>query len=108
MCDPGVMEPFDFSTLMERVTDEASAYEFLEELRWGGKPVCPHCGSIGQHYFLNAQGEGRKTRTGKVSQRRVWACRDCRRQFSVLTGTVMHGTKVKVKTWVFVIFEMCA
>jgi transposase-like protein len=102
------MEPFNFKTLSERVTDEASAYRFLEELRWGDEPVCPHCASIGQHYFLNAQGAGRKTRTGKVSHRRVWACRDCRKQFSVLTGTVMHGTKVEVKTWVSVIYEMCA
>lgn len=91
-----------------KVTDEASAYEFLEQLRWGDEPVCPHCGVIGGHYFLNPKGEGRKTRTGKVSQRRVWKCKDCRRQFSVLTGTIFHGTKIPVRTWIFVVYEMCA
>jgi len=27
---------------------------------------------------------------------------------SVLTGTVMHGTKIPVRTWLFVTFEMCS
>lgn len=26
----------------------------------------------------------------------------------MLTGTVMHGTKIPVRTWVFVIFELCS
>src|SRR5207244_4227198 len=28
--------------------------------------------------------------------------------FSVLTGTPFHGTKISVRKWVFVIFEMCS
>jgi transposase-like protein len=51
---------------------------------------------------------GRRTRTGNVSQRRVWKCKDCRKQFSVLTGTIFHGSKVPVRIWLFVFFEMCA
>ena len=41
-----------------------------------------------------------------MSERRVWKCRDCRKQFSVLTGTMMHATKIPVRTWVLVIFDM--
>jgi len=88
------MEQFNVLALAERIPDEAAAYRFLEDLRWADKPVCPHCGSVNDHYFLNPQGEGRKTRTGKVSARRVWKCKDCRKQFSVLTGTIFHGTKI--------------
>ena len=93
-----------------RVTTEAEAYKFLEELRWpDGEPVCPHCGVKRQHYFLNPEnGAARKTRTGSMSQRRVWKCAACRKQFSVLTGTIFHGSKIPVRTWVFVVFEMCA
>src|SRR6476619_5529004 len=101
-------ENLSIPVLAERIPDEAAAYVFLEGLRWPDKPVCPHCGSINDHYFLNPQGEGRKTRTGSVSQRRVWKCKDCRKQFSVLTGTIFHGTKIPVRTWIFVVFEMCA
>lgn len=95
--------------LADQLRTEADAYEFLEDLRWNGQPVCPHCGSVGKHYFLNpANGTSRKTRTGTASQRRVWKCRDCRKQFSVLTGTIFHGTKIPVRTWCFVVFEACS
>jgi transposase-like protein len=100
----------DIISIAQRIPTEADAYKFLEELRWGsGQPTCPHCGCIDDHYFLTAKnGSARKTRTGSLSQRRVWECCACRQQFSVLTGTVMHGTKVPVRTWVFVIFELCS
>ena len=102
------MERITFPALSKRIRSEADAYQFLEDLIWKGQPVCPHCGSTAKHYFLTAQGDGRKTRTGSVSQRRVWKCKDCRKQFSILTGTIFHGSKVPVKTWLFVLVEMCA
>jgi len=95
--------------LADELRTEADAYRYLEGLRWRGKPVCPHCGSVGEHYFLTpANGKSRKTRTGAASERRVWKCRDCRKQFSVLTGTIFHGTKIPVRTWCFLVFEMAA
>jgi transposase-like protein len=95
--------------LMDAIPDEAAAYLYLENLRWGDTPVCPHCGSVASHYFLKPRGDdGRKTRTGKVTHRRLWKCKDCRKQFSVLTGTIFHGSKIAIRTWLFVIFEMCA
>jgi transposase-like protein len=95
--------------LAQRIPDEAAAYAYLEELRWGGTPVCPHCGNEDRCYFLTpANGKTRKTRTGAATQRRLWKCGKCRKQFSVLTDTVMHGTKIPIRTWVFVMFEMCA
>jgi transposase-like protein len=88
---------------------EADAYLFMEELRWGdGEPLCPHCDNIGASYIQPSNGHSRKTRTGTMSQRRVWRCLACRKQFSVLTGTVFHGTKIPLRTWVLVVFEMCA
>jgi transposase-like protein len=54
-----------------------------------------------------ANGKSRATRTGAASQRRGWKCGACRKQFSVLTNTIMHGTKIPVRVWVLVIFEMC-
>jgi transposase-like protein len=96
--------------LASKLQSEADAYKFLEDLRWpDGEPVCPHCGSKRKHYFLTPQnGAARKTRTGSMSQRRVWKCADCRKQFSVLTGTIFHGSKIPVRTWVFVVFEMAS
>jgi transposase-like protein len=101
-------QEFSIPALMARIPTEADAYLLLEQLRWNGEPVCPHCGSIAAHYYLKPRTgtEARKTRTGSMSQRRVWKCRDCRKQFSVLTGTIFHRTKIPVRTWLTVIFEM--
>lgn len=97
-------------TLAKEIKSEADAYEYMESLRWPDGPVCPHCGSVEKHYFLTPKtGTGaRKTRTGAPTQRRVWKCKTCRQQFSVITGTVFHGTKVPLHTWLMVVFEMCA
>lgn len=97
-------------TLLRTVMDlqtEAEAYELLERLRWRGRPECPHCGSE-RVFYLTPKGEGRKTRTGKVSERRVWKCGACRKQFSALTGTIFHGTKVELRIWLMVVVEMCS
>jgi transposase-like protein len=95
-------------SIMERIPDEASAYEYLETLRWKGEPVCPHCGNRERIYFLNPANGPRKTSTGADTARRLWKCGECRRKFSVLTGSVMHGTKIPVRTWILVIHEMAS
>jgi len=95
--------------LADRLRSEADAYEFVEELRWpNGVAVCPHCGNEGASYIEPTNGKSRATRTGTQSQRRVWRClnKSCRKQFSVITGTVMHGTKVPLRVWVLCFFEM--
>jgi transposase-like protein len=95
--------------LADRLRTEADAYEFLEELRWNGRPVCPHCGSVRKPYFLKpSNGKTRKTTRGSASERRVWKCADCRKQFSVLTRTIFHGSHIPVRTWVFLVFEFAS
>jgi hypothetical protein len=82
--------------LADQLRTEADAYRYLEQLRWGDRPVCPHCGTVGEHYFLTpANGRTRKTASGLPTERRVWKCsqKGCRKQFSVTTGTIMHGSK---------------
>ena len=93
---------------------EADAYEFFERLRWGdsGPTECPHCGSRAGAWFLKPKDPGgRKAKGGsdKRSDRRVWKCREntCRRQFSVLTGTVLHRTKVPLQAWIQLVFDLC-
>ena len=98
-------------SIAKEIRTEADAYSYMETLRWPKGPICPHCGSIDKHYFLTpktAEGLARKTRTGSMSERRVWKCKVCRKQFSVLTGTVFHGSKVPLQTWLMVVFEMCS
>jgi hypothetical protein len=87
----------------------ADAYALLERLRWGGAPGgCPICGVRGRCYFLAPRGGVRVTRTGVPTGRRVWKCGACRRQFSVLAGTVLHGTGVDPGVWVGVVADWSA
>ena len=39
--------------LIEELQTETDCRQFLEDLRWKGEPVCPHCGSKSdKHYKL--------------------------------------------------------
>ena len=96
------MDQVNILGLADKLRTEADAYLFLEELRWGDQPVCPHCGSVRKHYFLTPERRVAQDPHRSASQRRVWKCADCRKQFSVLTGTIFHGTKIPVRTWLFV------
>ena len=61
---------------------EEAARATFARLRWpatGGEPVCPHCGS------LDAQ---------HIPSRRHFTCRDCRKQFSVTSGTIFASRKL--------------
>lgn len=88
---------------------EAEAYEALEALRWPGGPVCPHCRGERTYFLRPRNGAARPSGAKRrPSERRVWKCAACRRQFSVLTGTVIQGTKVPVRVWLSVLLAMCA
>ncbi len=102
------METFSIPSLAQNLQTEADAYRFLEDLRWQGTPVCAHCGATGAYFLTPKNGTARATRTGAQTERRLWKCQACRKQFSVITNTVMHGTKVPIRTWVFVLLEMVA
>ena len=76
-------------TLLEAIqyfADEDAALAFVANLRWpSGEQACPKCGSIGEHYFLKS--------------RRVWKCRDCRKQFSIKVGTIFEDSPIKLSLW---------
>ena len=86
--------------------DEGEAYKFLEAQRWPNGPVCPHCRGT-KAYFLQPRTPDRYTRTGHATQRRVWKCAACRRQFSVLVGTIFEGSKIPLYKWLMAIHMMC-
>ena len=94
--------------LADRLRTEADAWAFLEELRWPNGPKCPTCHGRDVYLIIPKNGVSRRTTSGSQSQRRTWACRPCRRQFSATSGTMMHGTRIPIRVWVLVIFEMAA
>lgn len=97
--------------LPKYLSDESEAWKLLERLRWAGTPVCPHCGTASsEHYFVSARSGERRTAKGSVTYRRIWKCREkeCRKQFSVLVGTIFESSKVPVSKWLLAIWMMNA
>jgi transposase-like protein len=103
-----VTEALTLSTLASHFSDEAEAYRLVERIRWPDGPICPHCGSIDRAFYLTPKNGGRKTRQGSVSTRRVWKCKDCRKQFSVLVGTILSDSHIPLSKWLLAIYKMCA
>jgi transposase-like protein len=77
--------------------DETKAREWLENSRWAGQPACCHCGSLS---VLRLQ--------GKAHRPGLFHCRDCRGQFTVLTGSVMERSHISLPKWVLAIRLMTA
>jgi transposase-like protein len=94
------------SIIGKQYSNEEEAYKELESIRWENGVVCPHCGNIGAN-LIPATTE-RKTRTGKVTYRRIWRCQSCKKQFSVLVGTIFEDSRIPLSKWLLAIHELNA
>jgi len=71
-------------TRTERFPNELHILRYFEQIRWGRKPVCPYCGS--------------KKLSKRLKDLR-FKCYNCNRTISVTVGTYLHGTNVKLESW---------
>jgi transposase-like protein len=67
-------------------SDETAARQWFEAARWPEGPICPKCGSA-KHYA-----------TKKIGLYRC-AAATCRKDFTVMTGTVMERSHAKLTQW---------
>jgi transposase-like protein len=104
------VEQLTLSKLPKYLSDESSAWELLERLRWpGGMVACPHCGAVGtDHYLIPSRSGERRTKKGTVTHRRLWRCIECKKQFSVLVGTIFESSKVPASKWLLAMWLMAA
>jgi transposase-like protein len=102
------MMEINLSTIAKHFQDEGEAWKALESMVWPNGPVCPHCGVINHAYFLKPKNGIRMTRTGKPSYRRLWKCADCKKQFSVLKGTIFEDTHIPLSKWLLAYHLACA
>src|SRR5258706_10007693 len=66
--------------------DEEAARKWFEDARWPNGPICPHCKSA-KHYGTKKAG---RYRCGNKA---------CRKDFTVMTGTVMERSHAKLTQW---------
>ncbi len=73
-----------------------AAREYLEALRWGAERVCPHCGTVNESFATKKPG--------------VYRCRvkECRKDFSVTTKSVMESSHIKLNVWLQAFFLMAS
>ena len=78
--------------IMDMFPDDDTARLWFEECRWpAGMVACYECGS------LNVQcGAKHPTMTHR--------CRDCKKFFSVKSGTAMHGSKLGYRVWAIAVY----
>lgn len=60
------------------------ATAFVTSLRWPDGVRCPHCESVDTPY---------------VKSRRVWQCKNCRKQFSVKVGSIFEDSPIPLSKW---------
>lgn len=81
--------------MMDTLHTEEDCRVYLENMRWNGKPICPHCGSISEHHY-------KLTKDGKFEG--LYKCRDCRCRFTVRQGTMFEGSNLPLKKWFYAIY----
>lgn len=81
--------------VMSQLGNEGECRKYMEEMRWGGKPICPHCG----------QDKPYKLKNGKT-----YRCRSktCKKDFTVMVGTVFENSKVPLSTWIASLYLLSA
>src|SRR6185436_12033383 len=74
-------------TLLGAITyfaDIDVATQFVAGLRWPNGVECPHCDSKDCSY---------------VASRRIWQCKNCRKQFSVKVGSIFEDSPIPLSKW---------
>ncbi len=71
--------------------NDAAARIWVEKIRWPNGAICPHCDSDRVTHPVT-----HKTMTHR--------CKDCRKWFSVRTGTVMQSSKLDLQVWVIAVY----
>lgn len=66
--------------------DEDAARAWFEAARWPNGPMCPHCGSL-KHYATKKAGRYRCSE------------KECRKDFTVMTKSVMERSHAKLTQW---------
>ncbi len=81
--------------LSKMFPDDATAEKWFAKTRWPEGPHCPHCGPVNVH-----AGEAHKTMPYRCRER------ECRKRFSVRTGTCMEASNLGFQIWAIAVYLM--
>ena len=78
---------------MRTFPDDAAAEAWFVRSRWPEGARCPRC-------------DGENVQTGAKHPTMPFHCRDCRKYFSVKTGTALEGSNLGYQTWALAIYAL--
>lgn len=70
--------------IFKQFPTQESCIDYLEDLRWSNKVICPYCGS---------------DRAYSIKSELRHHCNACRKSFSVTVGTIFHDTRLPLQKW---------
>ncbi|SMN02301.1 ISSpo3, transposase [uncultured Candidatus Thioglobus sp.] len=79
--------------LLSKFSTEHKSIKQLEKIRWDKRPVCAHCGGIDNI-------------SKPKSKKHTYWHKDCRKQFTVKTNTIMHASKIPTQKWAIAIYTV--
>jgi len=82
--------------VIKRFPTEESCREYLEQVRWNNKPVCPHCNYSEKIYRLNG---GKLYKCGNPK---------CYKPFSIKIGTIFEDSALPLQKWFHAMFVVSA
>lgn len=74
-----------------RIPNEEAARAYLESGRWPNGITCIHCGH---------------DQVWKIRGGKLYTCKECRKQFTIRTGTVMEDSKISLQKWIYAMYLM--
>ncbi len=78
-------------SFMRLFPNEEKARVFMEKQMWGDTPICCYCGNI-KTYPRRSRGGHR--------------CADCKKDFTVRTGTVFENSRLPLHKWLFAMYTV--
>ena len=82
-----------WKALFRMFPDDATAEKWFVKTRWPNGVACPACGSV-------------NVLVVKTRKPQPFRCRDCRKCFSVRTGTLMQGSNLGLQTWAVALYVL--
>lgn len=81
--------PQDLLAAIRYFSDPDNCLSFMIGLRWPDGITCPRCGSKAANF---------------IKTRRLWICKDCKKNFTVKVGTIMEDSPMGLDKWLITIW----